>query len=155
MHKPRLLLAILVVGFAAVGVAGAAPLGQITEFSSGLNPGARVNGITPGPDGNLWFADRGTTRAIGRSTPAGVITEFSSGLNPGSLPGGAGLGGITFGPDGNIWFTDTGAIKAIGTIDLATHAISEFSAGLNPGSLPVRLLPGLDGNIWFTDGGTT
>src|SRR5262249_38919595 len=62
---------------ACAGAAGAAPLGQITEFNSGFNPGATVGSLTPGPDGNLWFADRGTTaiaqvtrRAWSRSTRA-------------------------------------------------------------------------------------
>jgi streptogramin lyase len=38
----------------------------ITEFSSGLNPGAALQqGLVAGPDGNLWFTDGGTTPAIG------------------------------------------------------------------------------------------
>src|SRR5262245_46506079 len=106
----------------SVGVAGAAPLGQITEFSAGLNPGAFMSGITPGPDGNLWFADSGPTPAIGRLTPDGVFTEFA--LPPGSVPT-VFANGITFGPDGNVWFTDQGT-RAIGVIDPTTHAVSEF-----------------------------
>ena len=70
-------------------VAGAAPLGAITEFTAGLNPGAHPTGIAAGPDGNLWFADPGTTSAIGRISPSATITEFSSGLNAGSRPGGS------------------------------------------------------------------
>jgi hypothetical protein len=36
------------------GAASAAqPLGQITEFTSGLNPGSMPAAITAGPDGNL------------------------------------------------------------------------------------------------------
>jgi len=48
------------------GSALAAPLGQITEFSAGLNAGSEPLGIAPGADGNLWFVDAGTTKAIGR-----------------------------------------------------------------------------------------
>ena len=35
-------------------------------------------GITPGPDGNLWFTENGAGK-IGRITTGGVITEFSLG----------------------------------------------------------------------------
>src|SRR3954449_1811960 len=71
---------------AAVGPAWAITP-KITEFSTGLNPGANTNiGIAAGPDGNLWFADRGSPTAIGRITPAGTIHEFSTGLNTGSNP---------------------------------------------------------------------
>src|ERR1700751_4700190 len=48
---------LLVVG--APGAA-AAPLGQITEFSSGLGMSSDPDdGIAPGPDGNVWFTDEG------------------------------------------------------------------------------------------------
>jgi streptogramin lyase len=142
-----------------VGVAGAAPLGQITEFTSGLNTGSYPTGIAAGADGNLWFADPGTTPAIGRITPAGTITEFTSGLNAGSRPGGirgaqATTTGIVTGPDGNVWFTDDGTTKAIGRITPA-GTITEFSGGLNLGSFPFSLTLGPDGNLWFTDQGST
>ena len=42
------------------------PAGQVTEFSSGLNTGARPVAIAAGADGNVWFTDNGTTAAIGR-----------------------------------------------------------------------------------------
>ena len=58
------LLAVLacgVVALLACGSAVAAPLGQITEFSSGLNSGSDPSAIAAGADGNLWFTDPGTT----------------------------------------------------------------------------------------------
>jgi virginiamycin B lyase len=150
MRVTVLLAAVLALG---VGVAGAAPFGQITEFSSGFSPGAIVNSVTPGPDGTLWFADRGTT-AMGQITTAGAVSEYSSGFPAGSIPGAGSGGGVTYGPDGNIWFADSGT-KAIGVFDPVTHAVSEFKSGLNPGSLPNGVVAGSDGNIWFTDRGTT
>src|SRR5256885_11316865 len=60
-------LAAAVLGFSASSSL-AAPLGEITEFSSGLNGGAQPNAISVGPDGNLWFTDTGSTTAIGRAT---------------------------------------------------------------------------------------
>jgi streptogramin lyase len=135
------------------GSALAAPLGQITEFSAGLNAGGVPMSIAPGPDGNLWFTDPGTTKAIGRITPGGAIAEFSAGLNAGSLPGGEGFG-IAPGPDGNLWFTDFGSTKAVGRITPGGE-IKEFSTGLNLGSEPIGIAPGPDGDVWFTDAGST
>jgi streptogramin lyase len=130
-----------------------APLVQITEFSSGFNPGAIAGSLTPGADGNLWFTDRGTG-SMGRISPAGGISEYPLGLPAGSVPGSGSGGGLSYGPDGNLWFTDSGT-KAIGVFNPFSHAVSEFSAGLNPGSQLNSLVAGGDGNVWFTDQGTT
>jgi streptogramin lyase len=48
------------------------------EFSQGLQQsgGTPLGGIAPGPDGNMWFADDGTTPEIGQITPEGEIQEF-------------------------------------------------------------------------------
>jgi virginiamycin B lyase len=126
-----------------VGVAGAAPLGQITEFTA---PGSNPAQVVAGPDGNLWFSDR--NGAVGRITTGGTVTRFTSGLNPGSA-----VSSIAMGPDGNMWFSDPGTTRAVGMIDPTTHAISEF--GLPAGSMPLWIAVGPDGNVWFTDSGTT
>ena len=73
---------------------------MITEYSSGLNAGSRPWGITAGSDGDLWFGDQGTTKAIGQITTAGSISEVG-GLGSGSVPY-----GLASGTDGNIWFAD-------------------------------------------------
>ena len=56
-------------GHAAGGVARITTAGAITEFTAGLNtnPGQGADGdvLLSGPDGNLWFSDRGS-KAIGR-----------------------------------------------------------------------------------------
>ncbi len=129
--------------------AGAAPLGTITEFSAGLNPGSAPWSIVAGPDGNLWFTDDGTTRAIGRITPSGAITEFSTGLNAGSAPK-----SVVAGSDGNLWFTDDGSTRALGRVT-PSGEITEFSAGLNPGSDPRTIVASPDGDLWFNDEGST
>jgi streptogramin lyase len=148
MRPSRLLLVVAVVIALGVASADAAPIGAITEFSTGLNPGANPAQVQAGSDGNLWFTDR--SGAVGRITTAGAITEFSSGLNPGASDQ-----SMAMGPDGNMWFSDNGTTRAIGMINPTTHAISEFSSGLNPGSLPLGIAPGPDGNVWFTDNGVT
>jgi virginiamycin B lyase len=131
------------------GATSAAPAGSITEFSVGLNAGTSPAAIAAGPDGNLWFTDAGTTKAVGRIATDGTITEFSSGLNAGSV-----LRVIATGPDGNLWFADAGATPAIGRIT-PSGVISEFSSGLNAGSSPDGVVAGPDGNVWFTDRGAT
>jgi len=140
----RFATAVLLAALVAVPTAAsAAPVGAITEFSAGLEPGASPRAIAPGPDGNLWFVDQGVTKAIGRVTPNGTITEFSEGLSGGAL-----LVSIAPGPDGNLWFTNQGATKAIGRIT-PSGSIEEFTAGV---TFPISIAPGPDGNLWFTDG---
>jgi streptogramin lyase len=131
------------VGSWSRGVA-AAPLGQVTQFTAGLNAGSQPHDIASGSDGNLWFTDQGTTPAIGRITPSGHITKFSATLNAGSLPN-----AIAPGPDGNVWFTVVGPSPAIGRIT-PSGQITEFP--LSTG-LPDSITSGPDGNLWFTDGG--
>ena len=128
-----------------IGVAGAAPLGQIAEYGA---PGSDPAQIQAGPDGNLWFSDR--NGAVGRVTTNGTVSRFTSGLNPGSA-----VRSITMGSDGNMWFSDPGTTRAIGVINPFTQVINEFSAGLNAGSMPLGIAAGPDGNVWFTDNGTT
>jgi streptogramin lyase len=148
-HASALVAVLLAAAFAfCLGAAGAAPLGMITEFSSGLTLGANPAQVQAGPDAAIWFSDR--AGAVGRITTDGTITEFSSGLNPGSA-----VRSIAMGADGNMWFSDPGTTRAVGMIDPATHAISEFSTGLNAGSMPLGVAAGPDGNVWFTDNGTT
>jgi streptogramin lyase len=125
--------------------ASAAPLGTITEFSAGLNPGSAPRSIVAGADGNLWFTDDGSTRAIGRITPSGAINEFTAGLNPGSLPT-----SIVAGPGGSLWFADDGSTEAIGRIT-PSGAINEFNTGLQSGGHVLSPVQGPDGNLWFID----
>jgi virginiamycin B lyase len=56
-------------------------------------------GITPGPDGALWFADTDGNK-IGRITTTGELSEVLL-PTPNSFPG-----EITAGPDGALWFTE-------------------------------------------------
>lgn len=59
----------MTVGSPGVGVAigRITPSGAITEFSSGLFGSENPTDLTPGPEGNIWFADGS---AIGRITTA-------------------------------------------------------------------------------------
>ena len=82
--------------------------GQFETFGAGCAPGGGCSivpqGITSGPDGNLWFTEN-TRNAVVRLTPSGAFTFFTvptAGANP---------HGITTGPDGALWFTEFNANK--------------------------------------------
>lgn len=113
----------------------------ITEFP--LNTALPTpQGVTTGPDGNIWYTDPGSNK-VGRLDPAtNVVTEFTlptAGSNP---------IGITTGPDGALWFALFGT-DAIGRLDPATGAITEFPLAV--GSGPQEIVTGPDGNLWFTE----
>jgi streptogramin lyase len=77
--------------------------------------GGVPNGITAGPDGNLWFTELNADK-IGRITPAGEIVEFPlPTTNSQTL-------GITAGPDGNLWFAES-ARNQIGRITPAGQLV--------------------------------
>ena len=118
------------------------PAGVITEFTSGLLPGAMPETLTAGADGNMWFTDK-AQGAIGRVTPAGVIKEFSTG-KAGSMPTES-----TLGADGNVWFSDPG-VPAVGRVT-PDGTITEFKTGLNANADPDPMTLGPDGNVWFID----
>lgn len=102
-------------------------------------------GITVGPDGNLWFAGWSFAEAkIGKITPAGEITEYNVSSHA-STPR-----EITTGPDGDLWFTDSELSK----IDRITTSGEVKAYSLPAGSKPNGITVGPDDNIWFTDEGT-
>jgi streptogramin lyase len=99
-------------------------------------------GITLGPDGNLWFTEfqAGGGHQIGRITPTGTITEFS------------GLTGapfwITTGPNGNLWFTETS--NAVGEMTTAGALVGEFPLPIAGSGLD-QIATGSDGSLWITE----
>ena len=149
----------------------------ITEFAlptsvNCLNftgPCSFPQGITAGPDGNVWFAEAGVGK-IGRITPTGVITEFPTTtsmnclnlLEPCSAPE-----GITLGPDGNLWFAEfnfnmIGRITPAGVItefplspDYLSCSVAPYAPcsilcfnGAVQCSQPTFITTGPDGNLW-------
>ena len=126
----RVPLAALLLGALVVlgaGVAGAAPLGQITEFgASGTNPAQ----VVAGPDGTS-----GSATGTGRSGRSQRRDGHEVHQRPES---GSAVRSIAMGTDGNMWFSDPGTTRAVGMINPTTHAISEFS--LPAGSMPLGSL---------------
>jgi len=98
-----------------------------------------IDGMAPGPDGNVWF---GEFDHIAKITPAGKITEFPypAGYSPNQY------GGVTTGSDGNVWFAaSTG--NAIGRIVPSSGAITMFPIPV--ACIPAPLVLADDGNLWF------
>jgi streptogramin lyase len=125
--------------FLLIAVAGALPAKaatlDITPFPL-PNTSSYPDGITSGPDGNLWFTESNADK-IGRMTPGGTLTEFPV-LHP--------PGEITSGPDGNLWFTGFN-YNLIGRIT-PTGNVTLFP--LASGASPAYITSGPDGNLWFT-----
>jgi hypothetical protein len=116
--------------------------GSISEFpvpTSNSHP----EGITAGPDGNLWFTEVGGNK-IGKITTSGTVTEYSI---PASYSYPA---GITTGSDSNLWFTQEDGNK-IGKITTG-GTITEFPVPTSS-SRPLDITSGPDGNVWFTEEG--
>jgi streptogramin lyase len=127
--------ALLAIGAAVPGGAAAAAPGEFATFS--LPAGSGPEGITAGPDGNVWFTERGSDR-IGRVTPGGEMTEFplpTENAQPFQ---------ITAGPDGNLWFTElrTGEVGRI----TPTGAVTEFP--VCDYCRPWGITTGPEGDLW-------
>src|SRR5262249_50703404 len=116
----------------------------ITEFPTA---GSSPEGISAGPDGNLWFTEFNGNN-VGMINPAThAIAEFPVPLAS------AGPRDTTAGPDGNVWFTEESAGYKIGMINPATHAITEYPVPY-ANSSSMGIAAGPDGNVWFIDRGT-
>ena len=119
-------------------IAQITPAGVVTEYP--LVPNDFVNGIAPGPDGNVWFTE---SDKISRITPSGTITRFSgASVSPGC---------IALGPDGNLWFA---AIYSAGVgKSTPTGTITNYDAtfGIDPNTFPAGITAGPDGNLWFAE----
>lgn len=114
----------------------------ITEYPAPTNV---LQGMTPGSDGALWFAEQSIGR-IGRATTDGIVTEYPLPDVNNSRPT-----GITTGPDGALWFTEYTGNK-IGRITTSGD-LTEYSVPTG-GSLPWGIITGPDGALWFAESGT-
>ena len=108
------------------------------------SPNAKPTGITPGPDGALWFAEHDVHK-VGRIFN-GTVSESAT------LPGGATQpNGIAAGPDGKLWLTTRGGNGAIVDLTLAGPFEGPFSFTLPISSDPIEIVVGPGGALWFTD----
>jgi virginiamycin B lyase len=120
-----------------------APDGEISRFPLGVHQVPA--GITPGPDGAMWFAINGNG-AIGRITRQGTITTFP-------LPDGVHPWDIVSGADGALWFTVERRDAMIGriTVQGRVHLYDVPTSW----SQPQGILRAGDGSLWFTEAGAT
>jgi virginiamycin B lyase len=115
--------------------------GSITTITI---PGGDAEGITIGPDHNIWFTEPGYQWIV-RMTPTGHSKVFALPDSYNESPR-----GITTGPDGNLWFTELydnfiGRITPHGTI--TRFPIPDYA------SEPWAIVTGPDGDLWFTESG--
>jgi virginiamycin B lyase len=105
---------------------------------------AQPQDIVQGPDGNMWFAERGINK-IGRisGTSPGAIQEFdiAAGATSPDI--------ITVGPDGKLWYTEAGGIGVM-TPGPAPSAGTIPATGLGLGQAR-GIAVGPDGNVWVSD----
>jgi virginiamycin B lyase len=132
---------VVVLAWLAIAPATAAAL-TVTEYGSRATLDG-PQGITAGPDGDVWFAENGANK-IGRITLDGAITLFSDDKSLLPKPY-----DITLGADGNLWFTVTlgnriGRITPGGVITLFPDNVTTLND-------PVWITTGADGNVWFVD----
>jgi virginiamycin B lyase len=147
-------------------IAKVTPSGQFTAYSLTSAGFVSAGGLTPGPDGNVWFV--GITRsssAIGRITPAGAVSVFPVDIpvqttapgypacepvDIGPCLAGSNIGGLVAGGDGNLWFIDgQGRIGRMTPSGATTFFQAYDLEGLNG---PPAIGKGPDGNIWFAYG---
>ena len=116
----------------------------MTEFSTGLDADARIEGITAASDGKLWFADDG-------NLTAGSINPFNQIIS--EIPGDGlfKIVGITNGSDGNVYFTRTEEQSTIGGIIPATGAARNTFLGGGNLAWPFIPVTGPEGNVWTTE----
>jgi streptogramin lyase len=157
MHRRRYALATALCVLAATFVAtfpmadAATPTGEITieatgGTTAGFSAGAGPSAITVGPDGLIWFLERGEI-AVARRNTDGSIDEFDWPIALGSMSS------IVAGPDDNLWFLDFNPPGRIGraTVDgvVTEVATGGVTAGFAAGNVQ-NIIVGPDDNLWYT-----
>jgi streptogramin lyase len=136
-------------------IARLTPAGVYTVFPLPWE-GTLPDGISTGPDGNLWFTEF-YGNAVGRVTPQGAFVDFLVPPRPHRLMGDLRPSqphAIVTGPDGNLWFPDMGGNKvaritpsgALAEYPIPQHPENSFGSGI------YGIAAGPDGALWFTEG---
>lgn len=119
------------------------PVGDFTEFNSGLDTGAAVRALCLGPDGNVYFTAASVNKVY-KVTPAGVITQVVS--------FGAGYGPYGICSDGtNLWVACSSNNKVVKIT--TAGATTEYS--ITTGTTPRGCCYGPDGNVWIACNGNS
>ncbi len=133
-----------VAGLFALAGSAVAATPTVTEFSTGLDGDARIEGITAASDGKLWFADDG-------NFTAGSINPFNQIIS--EIPSGPlfKVVGITNGSDGNVYYARTEEQNSVGGIIPATGDIRNTYLGAGNVVWPFIPVTGPEGNVWTTE----
>src|ERR1044071_2362409 len=140
----KIACSLLLVGLLLTQIAAGTALKSFRIPTANSQP----EGITLGPDGNMWFTEASANQ-IGRIDPRGRITEF---LIPQAFSAPV---DIVVGADGALWFTEeSGFPEGIGRV--TTSGVFTGFAPDCVGGQPCSLTPrGIaatpDGLIWFSD----
>src|SRR5438552_1038068 len=119
---------------------------MIAEYTAPSAPSG-PQGITTGPDGNIWFAETYANNIARFNVSTGVFTEWKM---PKTVKYGGACSprGVTAGPDGAVWFTEF-ACNIIGRID-SSGALTEFQLKTATAQ-PLGIAVGPDRALWFTE----
>jgi virginiamycin B lyase len=102
-----------------------------------------ANGMTAGPDGNLWIAIFQGDHVARVDPDTHVVTVFPTTGIDGPL-------GVVTGPDGGVWLTGF-LNNVLGRIDPATGVVTTTTGSGLVG--PEHITAGSDGNLWYTGNG--
>jgi virginiamycin B lyase len=109
-------------------------------------PNPSFQGITPGPDGDMWVLKDNGNAVVQLDSDISILQTIpisTANSHPRE---------IVTGPDGSLWFTEYGASQ-IGRVTFGgdgSAAITEYRTPM-PDSGPLGITVGPDGNIWFTE----
>jgi virginiamycin B lyase len=128
-------------------VLGGRLMNSFTSFALPTSAGA--NGITPGPEGGLWFTTTGQAggNLIGHVSTAGAITmmDLANASTPNS-PSTVPLGGDITPGSGTLWIAQRDG-SAIAEINPTVSSQSTYRASAAPAQITVAP----DATIWFTE----
>jgi streptogramin lyase len=111
--------------------------------SYALSGNAGPEGITAGPNDQLWFADTTSNQVQSITTSGTLGTPITVGVAP---------EGIVYVPGGDIWFTESGA-NAIGRINPATgQYLGDFQTPTSNSGPQGITYDSANGLIYFTEG---
>ena len=116
MRSARFVVPLVSASFLLVGAASPAQSARRGKEFPVPTAASYPSGITPGPDGNLWFTEFRAGK-VGMVTPAGTVTDF-----PVPTPSSQPLT-IAAGPDGNLWFTEQSASSVARVLDAPVPAL--------------------------------
>jgi virginiamycin B lyase len=107
--------------------------------------------VAPGPDGNMWFTDRGSDYLGSVAPLIGSFDEFPIPKNSNRFSQ-----GVVVLPSGELWFVESGLSK-LGMVQISSlqlgsvNAVTEIQAGSSVANEVQKISADPNGNVWFTE----